>query len=145
MRSYTTWGLVAMPLLLLVPVACSSGPQEKEQRQLTQTLQPTATPVPLSGAELGKSLSARNGCAACHTIDGGPGVGPTWKGLFGNEQTLSNGKSVTANDAYLHKSIVDPDAEIVKGFSEGIMPRGIGDRLSEDEIQAIIEYIKAVK
>jgi cytochrome c oxidase subunit 2 len=105
----------------------------------------------LTGVELGRSLAARNGCASCHSAGGGPGVGPTnyvgtpWDGLFGREVVLENGSRVTADEAYLRESIIDPNAKIVKGFLAGIMPQGFGDRLSPEDIQALIEYIKAIK
>ena len=40
---------------------------------------------------------------------------------------------------------LDPDARIVNGFSPGIMPRGFGDRLSEEDVEAIILYIKTIR
>jgi cytochrome c oxidase subunit 2 len=107
--------------------------------------------VRLTGVELGRSLAARNGCASCHSTGSGPGIGATdfvgtsWEGLFGREVVLTNGSKVTADEAYLRESIVDPDARIVKGFTSGIMPQGFGDRLSTEDIQAIIQYIKTIK
>ena len=107
--------------------------------------------VRLTGAELGQALAARNGCATCHSTGSGPGVGATdyvgtpWEGLFGRKVVLSNGATVTADEAYLRESILDPDVRIVKGFSPGIMPRGFGDKLSKEDVQAIIEYIKTIK
>ena len=107
--------------------------------------------VRLTEVELGRSLAARNGCASCHSTGGGPGVGSTnyvgtpWDGLFGREVVLENGSKVTADEAYLRESIIDPNAKIVKGFLAGIMPQGFGDRLSPEDIQALIEYIKAIR
>lgn len=111
----------------------------------TATATPPASPAQLSGAELGKSLSARNGCTACHSIDGSPLVGPTWQGLFGKEQTLADGSTVKVDEAYLRESIVDPSAKIVKGFVGGIMPPVFGEKLSAEEIDSIVEYIKTVE
>jgi cytochrome c oxidase subunit 2 len=34
-------------------------------------------------AAQGRALAQSKGCVACHTVDGRPGVGPTWQGLFG--------------------------------------------------------------
>lgn len=79
-------------------------------------------------------------CAACHSIDGNPNVGPTWKGLFDSEQPPADGSAVLADEAYLRESILDPEAKIVEGFLRGIMPQDFGDRLSAPEIQSIIEY-----
>lgn len=106
---------------------------------------PTPGPTPADLVALGKSLAARNGCLACHSVDGSARVGPTWKGLYGKEETLADGSKVTVDEEYLRESIVDPDAKIVKGFPPGVMPRDFGARLSEEEIRAIIEYIKTIK
>src|SRR5712691_7177453 len=59
----------------------------------------------------GQQLASQFGCVACHTTNGQPGVGPTWKGLAGRQETLDNGQTVTADDAYLRESILQPDAK----------------------------------
>ena len=110
----------------------------------TPTPGPTPTPETVDLVARGKSLSARNGCASCHSADGSASTGPTWKGLYGKTGTLADGSEVTVDDSYLVEAIVDPDATIAKGFSGAIMPKGFGDRLSADDIQAIIEYIKTL-
>ncbi len=33
----------------------------------------------------GQALVAASGCAACHSINGAAGIGPTWFGLFGSQ------------------------------------------------------------
>lgn len=110
------------------------------------TAQPTATPTETrSLAELGESLAARNGCVSCHTITGAASVGPTWLGLFGKNETLADGSTVLVDEDYLRESIVDPNAKIVKGFAAGIMPPTFRQSLSDDQIEAIIEYIKTLK
>jgi len=58
----------------------------------------------------GQALVAANGCAACHSINGSAGIGPTWLGLFGSQVKLSDGSVVTAGDAYLKESITTPES-----------------------------------
>jgi cytochrome c oxidase subunit 2 len=107
---------------------------------------PVATEPPAAGgAALGQQVAARSGCTACHSINGSVLVGPSWKGLAGHEVTLTGGQKVTADDAYLHESIVSPNAKVVDGFQPGIMPQDFGTRLSEDEIQAVIAYIHTIE
>lgn len=98
-----------------------------------------------SALEEGASVAQQAGCAACHSTEGSTRVGPTWQGLYGQEVTLADGSTVTADEAYLRESIVDPNAKIVQGFSAGVMPRDFGETLSDAEIQAVIEYIKSLK
>ena len=101
------------------------------------------TPAP-AGPPDGKALAQSAGCVACHSIDGSVLVGPTWKGLFGHEVELEGGATVTADDAYLQESIVNPAAQIVKGFPN-VMPAVYAQSLKPDEIAAIIEYIKTLQ
>ena len=62
----------------------------------------------------------------CHTPDGRAGVGPTWQRIYGSEETLADGTTVTVDDAYIRESILDPNAKIVKGFPPNIMPPNFG-------------------
>ncbi len=92
--------------------------------------------------EKGKQLAQANGCLGCHTVDGKPSVGPTWKGLYGKEEELQDGTKVTVDEPYLKESIVDPNAKVVKGFSPIMPPYS---QLSEEDLKALIEYIKSLK
>lgn len=90
----------------------------------------------------GQALVAANGCAACHTVTGAAGIGPTWFGLFGHEVTLSDGSVVTADEAYIHESIKAPQAKIVAGFENQLMPTyGFTDAQIDD----IVAYIKTLR
>ncbi len=92
----------------------------------------------------GAKLARRSGCATCHSLDGSPHPGPTWKGLYGQRRVLANGQEVVADEAYLLRSIVEPDAEIAQGFAKGMMPKDFGRKLSEEKLRAFIELIKRV-
>lgn len=94
----------------------------------------------------GVKLFEEKGCKACHSIDGSPLVGPTVKGLFGKTLTVSTeGKErqVVADEAYLRKSLLEPNADVVKGFPP-IMPSQ-KEILSEEEINELIRYLKELK
>lgn len=115
----------------------------------TEAPEPTQAPVatatePTDPVALGRSLSARNGCAACHSVDGTSLIGPTWQGLFGKEEMLADGATVLVDEAYLIESILDPNAKIVRGFTPGIMPQDFAQKLSDEQIDAIIAYIKTL-
>jgi cytochrome c oxidase subunit 2 len=84
-------------------------------------------------------------CLSCHTVDGSQGVGPTWKGLYGKQETLADGATVTVDDAYLRESILDPNAKVVQGFQPNLMPQTFKDQLQDQQISDLIEYIKTLK
>jgi CHRD domain/Cytochrome c len=92
----------------------------------------------------GKQLSERYGCEACHTLTGAKSTGPTWKGLAGRNVHLTTGQVVKATDGYLINAIEQPDAEIVQGYSSGIMTTAIGN-IPVAQAKAIVAYIKSLK
>ena len=100
-----------------------------------------------SATAAGRRIMQSIGCFACHSLDGSKLVGPTFKGLYGSERTVTSGgskKVVTADDEYIRKAIFEPDAELVEGFGRGLMLSYRG-QLSEDDILLIIEYLKTVQ
>lgn len=103
----------------------------------------TAAQAALPPSEKGKALLGKYGCLGCHSTDGTVKVGPTFKGLYGSGVSLADGRTVTADEGFLKESIVDPGAAIVKGFPN-VMPTFKG-QLSDDDIAAIIDYLKTLK
>lgn len=81
-------------------------------------------------------------CASCHSADGTVAVGPTWQGLWGKTEDTNAGQ-VKVDHAYIAESIKTPAAKIVKGFEGKSMPAF--DSLSDDQIDAVIEYMKTLK
>ena len=101
-----------------------------------------ATPaVELSpAAEQGRELAESNGCTSCHSTGDREGVGPSWDGLAGAEVELDDGSVVVADEEYLRRSIVEPNAQIVAGY-RGIMPERSLDPAEVDEIVAYLQEI----
>ncbi len=93
--------------------------------------------------EHGESLVTINGCMACHSTDGSSGIGPSFKGIWGEDVTLSNGSTVKVDENYIRESILEPQAKIVKGF-EAVPMTSFKGILDDDEIDSIIEYIKTL-
>ena len=96
--------------------------------------------------DLGAKLYEKKGCIGCHTVDGSPKVGPTWKADFGSKATLDDGSSITVDENYIRESILNPSAKARSDFAskKGTMPSFEG-QLKENEIQALIAYIKSLK
>ena len=94
-------------------------------------------------AEAGQMLVQQRGCLQCHTVDGRTGVAPSLAGIFGHQQPLAAGGTVTVDEDYLRESILAPQAKVVAGY-EPVMPTYQG-RLQDAEITAIIEYIKTLE
>lgn len=103
---------------------------------------PPTTLAPI-GPPSGEQLAQVAGCVACHSVDGSQLVGPSWLGIAGTERPIEGGGTVLANREYLRQSIVDPGVLIVAGFTD-VMPKTFGDTFSDDEINALIDYIESL-
>ncbi len=95
------------------------------------------TPVE-SGQDL---FQNKLGCASCHQ-ETNQGRGPSLKGIFGKDQKLTNGQTVSVNESYIKESILNPQGQIVEGF-QPIMPTFKG-QVSEDQLNHIVAYIKSL-
>lgn len=93
--------------------------------------------------ERGEKWYTQFGCLACHSVDGSQRVGPTWLNVYGAQENLADGTSITVDDAYLVESILDPQAKIVLGYENIVMPP-TGLNMSETQIQDLIAYIKSL-
>ncbi len=98
-----------------------------------------ADAVELSAAgEEGRAVAEDQGCNSCHQVDGDDGIGPSWTGLAGSEVELDDGTVVVADEEYLTRSIVEPGAQIVKGYNNIMPVRALDD----DQVAAIVTYLQ---
>ncbi|MBN1479918.1 cytochrome c oxidase subunit II [candidate division KSB1 bacterium] len=93
--------------------------------------------------ELGAKAYSAKACNTCHSIDGRPGIGPSFKGHFGSQQKMADGTTVTVDENYVRESILNPNAKVVQGY-QSVMPSYQG-LLKGREIDALIEYIKSLQ
>ncbi len=96
----------------------------------------------MSLAQNGERLYASMGCNACHNGTAAA-RGPSLAGVYGSKLQLADGSQVTANEAYLRDSILNPSQHVTAGYAP-IMPTYKG-QISEDGIIDLIEYIKALQ
>ena len=110
---------------------------EEYQKWLTEK-----SPEMLENA--GLTVLQNNACTGCHSLDGSPLVGPSFKGLFDSKRVvIENGeeKTVVADSNYIKASIMEPDKQVVKGFKSGMM-RAYNTVIKEDDIKSIIVYFE---
>jgi cytochrome c oxidase subunit 2 len=99
---------------------------------------PGLTPVQ-SGAQIYRSAQ----CYTCHSVDGSAGTGPTWRGVYNHPVPLADGTTVNADENYLRRSILEPNAQVVRGFNP-VMPTYRGS-LTEWQLGDLIEYMKSLQ
>lgn len=89
-------------------------------------------------------LLRNKNCLACHSIDGRPMVGPTFKGMLGRREEIEAGgqlRTVSVDDAQIRRGILDPRSETVRGYPSA-MPQ---QPLNPLELDAVVACIKSLK
>ncbi len=94
---------------------------------------PGAAPPRVPGGP-GAQVFANNGCGGCHTFAAAGSGGVTGPNL---DESLVSGDSLVA----IEKMIVDPDAEIVKGYPAGLMPQDFGETLTKKELEDLVQFL----
>jgi mono/diheme cytochrome c family protein len=94
----------------------------------------------LAGATTGEQIFTAAGCGGCHQLAaaGGTGsIGPSLEQLASAAGEREPGKSA---EQYVRESLVDPDASVVSGFGEGVMPSFDG-KLSDKQLDALVQFL----
>ena len=87
-------------------------------------------------------MFVNQGCAGCHSLNEEEViVGPSMYGLYDRSGDKVPGLSA---EEYIYQSIVYPNEYIVEGYPANVMPQ-IFINLSEEELQALVSYLKTIK
>jgi len=95
----------------------------------------------LPSTEAGRRIMEAKGCLACHSLDGSPGVGPSFKGIWGQKVELADGTTRVVDAAFVKEKILNPEQNTVKGFPP-VMPK-LG--LTQEEIDQIENFLEDMK
>jgi cytochrome c oxidase subunit 2 len=114
------------------------------EREFTKWYQGKKVEMSANGPPPGLQLYQEKGCVACHSIDGSPRVGPSFKGLFGKTEkviTVGEEQTVVVDEAFIRNYIKDPDVVRVEGYPP-LMPK---ISITNEELNALVDYIKSLK
>lgn len=81
----------------------------------------------------GGQVFANNGCGSCHTFAAAGSQGAVGPSL---DEGLSD---QTAKQ--IEKNIVDPNAEIVKGFQPNVMPSNYGQTIDPQDLKLLVDFL----
>lgn len=80
-----------------------------------------------------EEIFAEHMCGMCHVIGDELGaIGPDLSAI-----------GLQRDREYLRRSIINPDADIAKGFEEGMMPFDYGELLYANEVEMLVDYLAA--
>lgn len=142
--------VILLIALVLVLGACGGNGNGGEGNGGDGATEPPAEPV--GDAQRGEELynmttiadTGAPGCITCHSteptddpLQPSP-VGPSHAGLANRAGDYVEGMSA---EAYIRESIVEPNAHIVEGYSEGLMYQNYEEDLSDQQIDDLVAYL----
>jgi len=95
----------------------------------------------------GLAIMRKNACTGCHSMDGTKLVGPSFQGIAGKTETVlieGTPTRIVVDSAYLHRSITEPDFELVEGYNRGLM-KSYNGVIPEDDIQKIVRFLMTLE
>lgn len=139
----TVFVLATLLLTLGLVAACGGGGSSSGQTGASSG----STAATGGDAKAGETLFAQTniganpGCKTCHSLDGSALVGPTMQGYAARAATRVQGESA---EQYTRQSITDPNAHVVEGFAQGVMPT-FKDVLSDTQLNDLTAYLLTLK
>lgn len=93
----------------------------------------TAEERPAGDPEAGKAVFAANGCGGCHAFAAANSSGRVGPNLD---------ESLEDKDAeYVHRAIVDPNADVADGYEPGVMPSF--EQLPDQQVNDLVAFLTA--
>ena len=114
------------------------------QEEFTKWYQGKGAEMAVKGPPPGSQLYQVKGCVACHSTDGSPRVGPSFKGLLGKKEEVTSGgrkETLVVDEAFIRKFILEPNMVHIEGYPP-IMPK---ISMTDQELAALVDYIKSLK
>jgi cytochrome c oxidase subunit II len=94
---------------------------------------------PASPSAAGLSVFNSNGCSSCHTLTAAKAtgtIGPNLDKLVAYAQQAKQ-----PLEAFIHESIVNPNAYIQPGYPKGVMPGNFGQLLTKTQLDALVGFL----
>lgn len=142
-----TWAFIAIAViafvggLLVGDLGASPGTKTVYVSAANES-EEAAAPEPSEEAEgeaaggSGEQVFASAGCGSCHTLKAAGTTGTTGPDL---EESLAPDD----NTAGIEEMIVNPNTEVVEGYSPNVMPQTYGESLSQAEVHEVAEFLVA--
>jgi cytochrome c oxidase subunit II len=92
----------------------------------------------ISGPGAGLAVFNNNGCGSCHTFTPAKAAGKVGPDLDDLKSEAS--KAGKPLEAFVHESIVNPDAYIAPGYPPNVMPKTFGT-LPKSQLDALVQYL----
>jgi cytochrome c551/c552 len=105
----------------------------------TSTGTTSSTTSTTSSSAAGLSVFNSYGCSGCHTLTAAKATGTVGPNL---DKLVAYAKQANQPlEAFVHESIVNPDAYIQPGYPKGVMPPDFAQKLNPGQLNALVTFL----
>ena len=105
----------------------------------TQTTTTSSSTTPISPSAAGLAVFNQNGCSSCHTLSAAKATGTVGPNL---DKLVSYAHEANQPlEAFIHRSIVDPNAYIQPTYPKSVMPQNFGHLLTKEQLDALVTFL----
>ncbi len=129
------FAIVCTELCGLGHATMRSGVRVVDQAQYEKFVAGPAKPGGGAAETSGKAVFTTSGCGACHAFEPAgtnAEVGPNLNQIDPGGQPLED---------FVRESIVDPNAKIAPGYQPNVMPGTFESSLSDEQLNALVQYL----
>lgn len=84
-------------------------------------------------------------CSGCHKVNGEKATGPALNSIWGTEETMHSGETITVDEQYVLDSIWEPAKDVVQGYGPITKMNSFKGILNQADVNDIIAYLKKLK
>jgi cytochrome c oxidase subunit 2 len=134
------WAIIWCTLGLMITLtACGEPNFTTVEQVLAVHDQPRTDAEEKALARLGRQVFLRNNCHNCHGLNGQANAAPNLRRLYTTHAQLADGSEMQRDAAYLARSILEPQAQVVAGYAQPMTKYAAV--VSPDDVAAILAYL----
>jgi cytochrome c oxidase subunit II len=135
--------LMRSQAIVMTPTAFDTWLKQQEKSAApapsTTSTSTTSSTTPISPAAAGLTVFNQNGCSSCHTLTAAKATGQVGPDL---DKLVSYAKQAKQPlEAFIHQSIVDPNAYIQPSYPKDVMPQNFGHLLTKEQLDALVAFL----
>jgi cytochrome c oxidase subunit 2 len=105
----------------------------------TQSTTTSSSTTPISPSAAGLAVFNQNGCSTCHTLSAANATGTVGPDL---DKLVSYAQQAHQPlEAFVHQSIVDPNAYIQPSYPKDVMPQNFGHLLTKEQLDSLVTFL----
>jgi cytochrome c oxidase subunit II len=131
--------LMRTQAIVMKPSAFDAWVKQQSKSAAPASSSSSSSSSSASASAAGLAVFSANSCSTCHTLTAAKAtgtIGPDLDKLVSYAQQAHQPLA-----AFVHQSIVDPNAYVQSGYPKGVMPQTFGTSLSKSQLTALVTFL----